>query len=273
VWLWFNLLSLDAPLVAVVWQWFFARCYCVSLHWPGTVSLALSVWIIYVADRLLDSRQARPPATARHAFAHRYRRVLSVAALSAFPVLLWASSHLAATVIINGLVMSTGVVVYFIAVHAIPSSLRRLWPKELAVGVIFALGTSLLVWSRVQDQFELVGPALLFAGLCWLNCVAIDHWERRRVRSGTCTGHAVSQPHQWTSWVGRHLPQSALAIALASLLLAPSASARPVTVAAALSAAAFLWLEWRSAVLSLDALRVMADVALLSPALLLLFLR
>jgi hypothetical protein len=41
-------------------------------------------------------------------------------------------------------------------------------------------------------------------------------------------------------------------------------------MAATLSACGLLWLEWRSRVLSLDVLRVMADAMLLSPALFLL---
>jgi len=35
VWLWMNLLSLDAPLVAVIWQEFAARCYPSVLHPAG----------------------------------------------------------------------------------------------------------------------------------------------------------------------------------------------------------------------------------------------
>jgi hypothetical protein len=282
VWLWFNLLSLDAPIVAVVWEWFFARCYGVALRWPGIVSLALSVWLIYIADRLLDLKKTRPPETARHAFARSHRRLLSLAALAALPILFWASLHLSSAVIRNGAWMVFGVVVYFLAVHAAPPKLRRLWPKELAVGVIFALGTSLVVWSRMtQDRTELVGPGLLFAALCWLNCVAIEHWELRlTMNSRSSEQHAefrhlvnARERHRWTSWVGQHVGQSAAAIALASLLLLPSGSSRPVMAAAAVSAGGLLWLESRSRALSLDALRVLADGVLLSPALLLLFPR
>jgi hypothetical protein len=284
LWIWFNVLSLDAPLVAMVWQWLFARCYGVALRWPGFVSLALSVWLIYIADRLLDLKETMTPATARHTFTRRHRRQLSLAALAALPLLLWGCLHLSSVVLRNGAWMTVGVMVYFLAVHAAPPKLRRLWPKELAVGVIFALGTSLVVWSRTTvDRRELLEPTLLFAALCWLNCVAIEHWEWRvRVKYRLPETPQVKlqqlvcddiEPHGLTRWVGRHLTQSAAAIALASFLLLPSASSRPVMIAAVLSAGGLLWLESRSRALSLDALRVLADAVLLSPTLLLLYPR
>lgn len=278
-WLWFNVLSLDAPVVAVVWQWLFARCCGVVLHWPGIVSLAISVWLIYAVDRLLDLKEGAPAVTARHAFTRRHRGMFLLAALAAFPALLWACLHLASVVIHNGLFLSFAVVLYILAVHAAPVRFRRLWPKELVVGVIFAMGTSLVVWSRMAgDSGQLIGPTLLFSALCWLNCVAIEHWEwRRSVAAQLQPPHRVEwdrrEPHRWTRWVGRHLAQVASALALASLLLFASDPDQPVMLACALSACGLLWLESRSQMFSLDALRVMADAILLSPALLLLFHR
>jgi hypothetical protein len=81
VWLWLSLLSFDAPLVALVWQDFLARCYPVPLRPPTRVALVLTVWAIYLADRLLDIRHA--PAgtdTVRHNF-YRSHRPLAQAAL------------------------------------------------------------------------------------------------------------------------------------------------------------------------------------------------
>ncbi|NIP95898.1 MAG: hypothetical protein GWO24_21680, partial [Akkermansiaceae bacterium] len=51
--LWPNLLGLDAPLVAVLWCWFYAHVQGVAL--PGSIFLLLAgaVWSIYTTDRLL----------------------------------------------------------------------------------------------------------------------------------------------------------------------------------------------------------------------------
>ncbi len=60
--LYWHLLSLDAPTVAVLWAWSFDRavgCPTPSVRSPCS---ALGTWLIYVADRLLDARPA--PSTA-----------------------------------------------------------------------------------------------------------------------------------------------------------------------------------------------------------------
>ena len=55
IWLWPNLLSLDAPLVAVVWQVMFARCFQVPVDTVAAALLLLTVWLVYSADRTLDA--------------------------------------------------------------------------------------------------------------------------------------------------------------------------------------------------------------------------
>lgn len=58
--MWPNLLSLDAPAVALVWQDFLARTFGIPLRMPARLVLGLTVWAIYLGDRLLD---VRGPAT------------------------------------------------------------------------------------------------------------------------------------------------------------------------------------------------------------------
>ncbi len=55
LWLWPNLLSLDAPIVAVLWQILFARCFQVPVDALAALLLLLTVWLIYAADRTLDA--------------------------------------------------------------------------------------------------------------------------------------------------------------------------------------------------------------------------
>src|SRR6185503_10699575 len=57
------------------------------------------------------------------------------------------------------------------------------FPKELLVALIAAAAIAAPAWSRlapsdVEAAVALVFLAALFASLCWLNCVAIDKWER-----------------------------------------------------------------------------------------------
>src|ERR1700704_1719121 len=69
-WLWPNLLSLDAPVVAVLWQILFARCFQVPVDALAALLLLLTVWLIYAADRILDARRDECHSP-RHEF---YRR-------------------------------------------------------------------------------------------------------------------------------------------------------------------------------------------------------
>jgi hypothetical protein len=197
------------------------------------------VWLIYAADRALDAWRGfdlRP----RHEFYRRHWRAI----LPIWTIVLSVTSCLAWTqlprqIFEYGAWLAAAVVMYFTAVHG----LHRKWPKEAAVGVIFALGASLAAWTRVETRADVL-TVMLFSCLCWINCVAIEHWE-----------HGAS-PYP--------LGVLAACVGLAAILILHHQ--RPVLAGAeASSAAAFVLLDRSRLKLSADALRVLADVALLSP--------
>ncbi len=74
-WLWLNVLSLDAPLVAILWQWALARTYGVQMASVNYSTLGLTVWLIYVLDRVLDNRATseNQSHTVRHVFYQQHR--------------------------------------------------------------------------------------------------------------------------------------------------------------------------------------------------------
>src|SRR5689334_9431948 len=113
-WLWPNLLSLDAPIVAVLWQALLAQRYNIPLRTPGRVALFLTVWAIYIADRLLDVR--RPAATAesaRHRFYRRHQMfATALLGLLLATVLAITAFRLRPAVIENGLVPLGAVLLY-----------------------------------------------------------------------------------------------------------------------------------------------------------------
>lgn len=74
-WEWGHVLSLEAPLVAVLWQLALADLHGVRLF-PSVVGiLGLTVWWIYGLDRTLDALRAGSPVglDVRHAFYQRFR--------------------------------------------------------------------------------------------------------------------------------------------------------------------------------------------------------
>lgn len=262
-WMWPNLLSLDAPIVAVLWQIFFVRCFHADADLPAGTLLVLAVWLIYVADRVLDAWRGTEK-TPRHRFYHRHWRSI----LPIWGVLLagtgWlAWEHLSGVLFRRGLGLLVLVIFYFSAVHAIPERFRRIWPKEFAVAILFALGASLAAWTKIQTAADVI-TIFLFSCLCWINCAAIDYWERDLWESGSCLDNGRSGSRGKLARWPIGLAGIAVGVAAGVLLY----EHRPVLGAAeAVSAIFFVWLDrarWR---LSADALRVLADVALLSPVL------
>lgn len=246
-WLWPNLLSIDAPIVAVLWQILFARCFHADVSLLAAVLLALAVWLIYAADRMLDARRekwGRP----RHEFYRRHWPIVTPVWITVLAVAGWlAWTRLPAEIFERGIALAAAVTLYFFAVHR----LRWTWPKELAVGILFALGASLAAWGKVRSAVD-AAAIVLFSGLCWINCVAIERWEKENRERRAAP--------EW--------PVGAAALCVAVLAVVLVCANRPVLSAAeAASALAFVALDRGRHRLSRDALRVLADVALLSPLL------
>ena len=241
LWLWPNLLSLDAPVVAALWQILFARCFQVPVDPLAAPLLLMTVWLIYSADRTLDAWRDECDSP-RHEFYRRHWRELLPAWIVILGLTGWlAAERLSPELFRRGTILLAAVCVYFALVH---SSVLR-WHKEAAVGVLFALGASLVAWGKVKTPADAT-TILLFSGLCWINCVAIQKWE--------------GEKPDWSP--------SAAAIGLACVAGILLYAHRPVLGGAELASAfGFLLLDRVRRRLSADAVRVLADVALLSPLL------
>ncbi len=244
LWLWPNLLSLDAPIVALLWQILFARCFHARLDPLPSVLLVLAVWLIYAADRTIDAwtgAGARP----RHEFYRRHWKALLplwILGLCAGFALAW--TQLTRELFLSGFALGCAVLLYFGLLHL--GVFQK--TKEAAVALLFALGATLSAWSNVRTAAD-IEAIFLFSCLCWINCVAIEHWE-----SKDNTGWSIA------------IAAGFVALAAASLLFVN----RPVLGSAlTVSALCFVMLDCARRRFSDDALRVLADVALLSPLLLL----
>ena len=142
--------------------------------------------------------------------------------------------------------MTAAVGLYLLAVHLVP----KLWGsgvKEAAVGVVFAAAAySIAAWPMVRNAEDLLAIAL-FCLLCWMNCAGIEDWERG--------SHARSAVVYAAGFVAL----------LAALLLRDR---RPVLACAeTASALGLVMLDRLSGRISREAMRVLADVMLLTPIL------
>jgi len=277
-----HLLSLDAPTVAVLWTWFVARASHIRLPLASSFAMALAVWALYAADRLLDARaldldKPEGPRTdssaeleARHLFHHRHVRVFLagiavaiVAVVALLPALDLAAIRL---YLVEGALLFA----WFLILHT-PRRAHRLPAqhlpaqhptKEIAVGLFFSAAVFIPAVAREsaarQPRLALLSCALLFAALCSLNALFISAWE-----------------HEGTCFDSPRLPMLAVATAIAGAALAafdPS-SPWPIAFACALAAVLLLTLDRHRRRLSRTNLRAAADLALLTPLLLLPFLR
>lgn len=247
LWLWPNLLSLDAPIVAVVWQALFAWSFRAKFDPLAAVLLTLAVWVIYVADRVFDAwghsnTWGQPNRQPRHEFYRRNWRTVAPFWIAALGVSAWlAWTRLPAALFSRGVILLVAVAIYFGFAHLS----KRRWPKELAVAVLFTLGASLAVWQYASTWIDIATIAL-FGVLCWINCAAIEQWEQRGLD---------------------HWPVRGTALCVALIALFFLYDHRPILAGAeTASAFAFVMLDRAKLRLSPDALRVLADVALLTPA-------
>ena len=88
---WWHLLSLDAPTVAVLWAWLFARAMHLRLPSVAMLLLGLATWLLYVADRILHGlrKERRELLRDRHIFPARHRRAFLSAALILAGLSVW----------------------------------------------------------------------------------------------------------------------------------------------------------------------------------------
>jgi hypothetical protein len=260
LWLWPNLLSLDAPLVAVLWQGFLAYRFSLPLHPAGRLVLGLTVWAIYLLDRLLDARKPLPgkgtAEPARHRYYRRHSGLMTalltiVIAADAIVAMVW----LRPAVLRVGLIPLAGVMIYLATFHI--SGLSSKIPKEIAAAVLFTAGTFLTAWSTTPCP-SLAWPAVAFFLLCLANIVAIEVWEWRELPGG-----ASPAPHPCT----RCLARTYLVWVPAAVIVCALLGHNQWYASIALSAAACAALVWLGRRLSLEARRALVDGVLLSPIL------
>lgn len=256
LWQWCSALSLDAVLVAVVWQQW--------LHPTGPVPalvLGLSVWLVYCADHWLDVRCLAPHQiqTSRHRLIHRLRHSL--------PLLWSAVLAVNLSLALSGLSpaqFGAGCVLLAVcAGYIICTQIRRLTvPKELIVAAIFACGAVVFQIGSAPLPL-LIAPCSGLFLLAFANCSLIAHKEIGTDRQMGFDSLAIQSPSSRVCAIAALFAAAVLGLAL-TLFSAHSG------VALSLCACALLLLEHHSERLGQEAFRQMADAVLLLPVLFLL---
>jgi hypothetical protein len=240
-WLWPNVLALDAPAVAVVWQRFLGRAFGVAVPPAATVSLGLVVWGVYLADRWWDARSGAA-GRERHRFAAEHPGLIVVAVAALAAALGFALALPVAYLAVGG-ALAALVAGYFGLVHRLrPNAVTARGGKEMLVGFLFAAGVAVPLAVAGRDAVRWLHAAAGFGVLCWLNCRVIDRWE------GEVSGDDTREP----------------SLGIVTFVFA-SLVPRPVAFALASAAALLLAVHLAEPRIGPRVARVLADLVLLTP--------
>jgi hypothetical protein len=267
-----HLASFDAPTVAVVWAFAFARTAGIHLQ-PWIAPLLFSgTWSVYVGDRLLDAYRAVHSGQLgtlreRHYFHWRYRHnLIPLAACSAVVAAILIGHLMPLVIRERNSVLAAAALMYFSGVHSpsrLPACLRKAGLKELVVGILFTAGCVAPTISEmhfVAIRMKAVWPLFLcfayFALLAWCNCRAIDKWE-------SASADNVIFLHAGLLTIAGMAISATLAFAHPNLCA--------LAISGTASSLLLLLLDRMRLRLSPLRLRVLADLVLLTPAVLLMF--
>jgi len=269
-WLYPNLLSLDAPLVAVAWLYVFARTWRLGYHpWEAYITLGLVVWVIYVVDRLLDvSLHGGTPASleSRHRFHRDHRRLFRLGLILAMLVAVFLVVTKMPMTIYKYLLLGGVMVAGFFGLSMLTSQQSGEAPlaKNVLAGVTFAFGTAMTahIYRPELVIFDMLmsREVICFAVLCILNISAIDLWEH--------AARAADVEIKASDELTLTLPL--ILLAGASLVFArmdDGQASQPFFYAVLTGSALLYILNRKRSEFSMDALRVLADVVMLVPLL------
>ncbi|MFN3783649.1 MAG: hypothetical protein ACK4R6_07005 [Spirosomataceae bacterium] len=177
-------LSLDVVLGAISLHLAFSKLPLGSpAVWTTQTSLlALSVWAIYLLDRLLDNRKPEENQTKRHIFHLRYQFNLSLLFLLIVSICLFLVFTLPAQILYFGICMLLSVAVYFGLVHAYITHKKSLfWVKTIGISVIYpfaVVGSIFVQQSSINLSSWL---AALFVGfISFQNLLLFAYFENEQ---------------------------------------------------------------------------------------------
>ena len=201
IWHWPNILGIDAALIAVCWQQHFAGT---GMGLGAIVVLALSVWLTYMADRLLDVRHRAPEdlLSFRHRFAqHQSHRLWQIW----WGILIVAISSALCLLSVTQLRNGVGLLILcLLYTFSNQHWAERFFPKELCVALIFVGGTIIFIENPPIGLWQ---DGLALACLCTCNCLLIARKEHAvdhalRIRSLSTLPHLSTGVYLFTGLVG-----------------------------------------------------------------------
>lgn len=183
LWAWTNVLSLDAVAVGLLWLLVFTCQFCGRVPAPHEMAIiGLSIWMVYTADRLLDSARLDlgKPHSLRHRFHFQHRRFLGIAWFLALSINTGLIVHFASEPQLRWGCAAIAIVIAYVMGVQLSTASAKWIPKEMQAGIVFAFGIGLVAWTEIDPSgfFPLLISTLMAGFLFSTNCLAIACWER-----------------------------------------------------------------------------------------------
>jgi len=168
-----NILALDAPLIGLAWQHYFAHTYGVDIALTKEgIILVAALWLAYMADRLFDihGKSQNHLESKRHQFAHRYGPNLWLI----WTIVLVSSIAYSLSTLNSDKIVACLIVFFLILLYNLSN--QCLWvkgfPKEICVALLFASACFVLldVGFLFYDFFNL-------GLIIFLNCILLSKKE------------------------------------------------------------------------------------------------
>ncbi|HEY3403146.1 MAG TPA: hypothetical protein VGK59_07155 [Ohtaekwangia sp.] len=135
---WLNVLSIDVALGSACSALFFSKLFQVTILPYGLIALAVTVWVIYTVDHLLDARKiAQPASTTRHHFHQTNFRVLVKLVLIAVIMNSVLIFFIRKPVLLAGVFLFAGVGFYLLVQQYMKVS------KEIVIALLYTIGVAL----------------------------------------------------------------------------------------------------------------------------------
>ncbi len=258
---WFlpSWLGLDAPCVVLTWTWAASRASNVPLQIFPTIALFLVVWTIYLGDRLIDVARCHDwtEATGRLRFGRDWRWLfIACLVLCLAGIATVLTIGLPAAVIIRAGFVALGVGLHFL-LFVMPAFRRSKLPgKEFGVGLFFALGAA----ASLGVTPTLLPLLVSIASVVAFNCLVIAARDAASDRANDPGGAS----HWWPT-IDRDLVWIGVVLTLAAIVAAAVWRQPAFFVSAAAALTLLTLLHLVAGRLSGDAVRALADFALLTP--------
>jgi hypothetical protein len=168
-----NTLSIDIAFGAICSSFLFYKILDITPKWEENIILAITVWLIYTADHLIDARKIDGLAST---FRHRFHQKYFGSILAVFSVLLCLNIYLVfnslnSEVFRNGVFLSILVIIHHLICHL--TKIDTVIPtKELRIAILYSCGIALVPYSNAVN-FELSFYLLLviMVGIAFLNLI------------------------------------------------------------------------------------------------------